>query len=296
MAGDVPVIDAHMHLFDTGRPDGVPWPDKEDIILYRPALPDRYCHIAEPLGIRGAIVIEASPLLEDNDWLLDLAADCTIIVAVVGNIEPGTPEFGSHLERFVRNPVFRGIRFGTLWGRSLTQALSTRQVIADLKLLASAELELDVIGNDWTLLGDVVRLTDCVPDLRVVINHLPEIDPPTEPRFLDVYRANLQKLAQRPQVYAKLSALLRRQACVFFSWEGSMGKAVAFVAAVVAALILVGWVVSSLIGPLFYLLLGALVVGGGIYLYARAKKSLAPGTRTQRRIEAAAKTYRMRNR
>jgi hypothetical protein len=38
------------------------------------------------------------------------------------------------------------------------------------------------------------------------------------------------------------------------------------------------------------------VVGGGIWLYSRAKRSLAPGTRTQRRIEAAAKTYRMRNR
>jgi hypothetical protein len=47
---------------------------------------------------------------------------------------------------------------------------------------------------------------------------------------------------------------------------------------------------------LFYLIVGALVVGGGLYLYGKAKKSLAPGTRTQRRIEAAQKTYRMRNR
>jgi hypothetical protein len=37
------------------------------------------------------------------------------------------------------------------------------------------------------------------------------------------------------------------------------------------------------------------VVGGGIYVYGRAKRAMAPGTRTQRRIEAAAKTYRMRN-
>jgi undecaprenyl pyrophosphate phosphatase UppP len=75
-----------------------------------------------------------------------------------------------------------------------------------------------------------------------------------------------------------------------------VGKAVAFLVALIAGLIAVGWVVSSLIGPLFYLIVGALVVGGGLYLYARAKKSLAPGTRTQQRIEAAARTYRMRNR
>ena len=53
---------------------------------------------------------------------------------------------------------------------------------------------------------------------------------------------------------------------------------------------------QSLVGALAYLIVGALVVGGGVYLYGRAKRSLAPGTRTQRRIEAAAKTYRMRNR
>ena len=76
-----------------------------------------------------------------------------------------------------------------------------------------------------------------------------------------------------------------------------MGKALAFLVALIAGVIVVGWVVSSLIGPvLFYLIVGALVVGGGLYLYGKAKKSLAPGTRTQRRIEAAQKTYRMRNR
>jgi hypothetical protein len=76
-----------------------------------------------------------------------------------------------------------------------------------------------------------------------------------------------------------------------------MGKAVAFLVALLAGVIVVGWVVSSLLGPaLFYLIVGALVVGGGLYLYGKAKKSIAPGTRTQRRIEAATKTYRMRNR
>jgi len=76
-----------------------------------------------------------------------------------------------------------------------------------------------------------------------------------------------------------------------------MGKALAFLLALVAGVIVVGWLVSSLIGPvLFYLIVGALVVGGGAFLYAKAKKSLAPGTRNQRRIEAATKTYRMRNR
>ena len=76
-----------------------------------------------------------------------------------------------------------------------------------------------------------------------------------------------------------------------------MGKAVAFLVALIAGVVVVGWVASAVLGNfLFYLIVGALIVGGGLYLYGKAKKSLAPGTRTQRRIEAAQKTYRMRNR
>ena len=63
------VIDAHIHLFDTGRPGGVPWPEKTDAI-YRPALPDRYASLAKPFGVVGAIAVEASPLRSDNDWVL----------------------------------------------------------------------------------------------------------------------------------------------------------------------------------------------------------------------------------
>src|ERR1700722_5619155 len=67
----LPVIDTHIHLFDPGRPGGVPWPAKTDTALYKAALPDRYARIARPLGVVGAIVIEASPLATDNDWVLN---------------------------------------------------------------------------------------------------------------------------------------------------------------------------------------------------------------------------------
>src|SRR5438552_15632777 len=54
----MPIIDTHIHLFDTTRPQGVPWPSKDNAILYKPALPRRYREIAVPLGVRGAIEVE----------------------------------------------------------------------------------------------------------------------------------------------------------------------------------------------------------------------------------------------
>ena len=206
----IPIIDSHIHLFDTRRPQGVPWPEKKDTILYRPALPDRCRDIASPLNITGAIVIEASPLLEDNQWVLDLAASNTIIVGTVGNLEPGKPDFGKHLERFQKNALFRGIRYGDLWGRDMGEGLTRPQFIRDLKSLASAGLELDTFSPNPAIASDVVHLTDKVPNLRVVIEHLAQLDAPTDSRALRAYQANLQELAQRPQVYVKVSAVLRR--------------------------------------------------------------------------------------
>jgi hypothetical protein len=87
-----------------------------------------------------------------------------------------------------------------------------------------------------------------------------------------------------------------------FSASGGpdMGKGIAYLVAMIAGVIVVGWVavavLHALLGGLSYLIVGALVIGGGVYAYGKAKKAMAPGTRTQRRIEAAAKTYRMRNR
>jgi hypothetical protein len=68
----------------------------------------------------------------------------------------------------------------------------------------------------------------------------------------------------------------------------------------VIGLVLVGmlavWVFHAIVRLLFYIAVGALVVGGGAYLYRRAKRAVGPGTRTRRRIDAAAETYWMRNR
>src|SRR5215467_7528758 len=126
-AASIPIIGAHIHLFDPRRPQGIPWPEKNDSVLYQAALPDRYRKIATPLGITGAIEVEASPWLEDNQWVLDVAAKDTIIVGTVGDLEPGKPEFRKQLDRFHRNPLFRGIRYGNLWGRDLRAELAKPQ-------------------------------------------------------------------------------------------------------------------------------------------------------------------------
>ncbi|GAA1808707.1 DUF5326 family protein [Planosporangium flavigriseum] len=78
------------------------------------------------------------------------------------------------------------------------------------------------------------------------------------------------------------------------------GRLLAWLTAPLVGVVVLGmlavWLFKALLGLAFYLLVGALVAGGAVYLYRKAKRAVEPGSRNRRRIEAAAETYRMRNR
>ena len=209
-AADKPstIIDTHAHFYDPSRPGGVPWPPKDDAKLYRTVLPPEFRRITAPLGVKGVIKVEASPLPEDNQWVLDLAAKETIILGIVGNLEPGKSGFGRHLDRFRKDRKFLGIRCGNLWGRNFAADSAKPEYIADLKLLGDAGLEMDAVGGP-ALLAHLVRLTDRVPDLCIVIDHMP-FNPPQDPAALADYKDALRELGARKQVYCKVSSVLRR--------------------------------------------------------------------------------------
>ena len=209
----VPIIDTHIHLFDPTRPQGIPWPEKDnkdDEVLYHPALLDRYRQLTHGLGIVGVIEVECSPWLEDNQWVLDIAEKDTLVVGTVGDLEPGKPDFRKHLGRFARNPLFRGIRCGNLWGRDLAGDVLRADYIADIKALADAGLGMDTADQSTPNVEAVVRLTDKVPNLRVVLDHLPQTDPPTDPAARKERDHYLRELASRPGIFMKLSEILRR--------------------------------------------------------------------------------------
>jgi L-fuconolactonase len=202
------IIDTHVHFYDPSRPGGVPWPPKDDARLYRTVLPAEFRKITAPLGVKGVIKVEASPLLEDNQWVLDLAAKEPIIVGMVGNLGVGNPDFGRYLDRFRKDRKFLGIRRGNLWGRSFAEDSAKPDFMSDLKLLADAGLEMDAVGGP-AMLPNLVRITDGVPNLRIVIDHMP-FDPPKDQSARAAYQEALRELGARKQVYSKVSSVLRR--------------------------------------------------------------------------------------
>ena len=206
----IPIIDTHIHLFDPRRPEGIPWPPKENTLIYKPALPDRYRALTKSLGIVGAIEVECSPWLEYNQRVLDVAAKDTIIVGTIGNLEPGKPNFGKQLDRFGANQLFRGIRYGYLWDRNLRDQLRVPAFVDDLRKLGDRGMTLDSANPTIDLLEDLADITDRVPLLKIVVDHLPKIVVPDDAKSKGRYAAAIKRLAERPNVYVKVSAVLSK--------------------------------------------------------------------------------------
>jgi L-fuconolactonase len=206
----VPIIDAHIHLYDPTRPQGVPYPNKDNPVVYVPTLPERYRKVVESQGIVGAIEIEASPWIEDNLWVLEVCEKEPIMVGTIGDLEPAKPGFGEFLERYHRNPLFLGIRVGNLWGRNLKADSAQPEFIPGLKLLAGAGLTLETTNPQPDVLGVLLMISDRIPDLRIVIGHTGGLTLPTDPASRQTVESNLRELAKRPHVFAKVSMVARR--------------------------------------------------------------------------------------
>ena len=197
------IIDSHIHCYDPERPQGIPWPPPDDSLLYRRVLPEHHRAIAGPLGVTGIVIVEASPRVEDNAWVLDLAENDPYVVGFVGNLDPGAEDFERNLNRFSANPLFRGIRLSGGHLRGTGEGV----LVSGLEKLAARDLELDLL-IDPEHLARAASLASQIPDLRIVVNHVSRvpIDGKTPPA---VWLDGVEEIAKHPRIYCKVSALVQ---------------------------------------------------------------------------------------
>lgn len=200
------IIDTHIHFYDPDRPEGVPWPPAESP-LYRRVLPDEFRTMAEPCGVTGAVVVEASEWVEDNEWLLRLSHDEPMVLGVVGRLDLCSDGFASHIERFTADPLFRGIRLN---GRSIADPMRAPRFCRHMGELARRDLTLDLnVGPD--LLAHLLQVTDTLPELRIVVDHMGG-SPRTDGRPDSAVQDTLRLLSRRPNLYCKLSGFVEAAA------------------------------------------------------------------------------------
>jgi L-fuconolactonase len=203
----VMTIDAHQHIWDLDQV-AYPWLTPAFGPLARTYLMGELEPQLAAAEVTATILVQAANSYEDTAYMFDQADRYPWVVAVVGWVPLLYPDVtGRAIERLAANPYLRGIRH-LIHNEPDPRWLLQDRVVESLDLLARARLTFDVVATLPAHLECVAALGERVPNLRMVIDHLggPLIGTGTSADHA-LWRQNLARTAQNPNVYAKISGL-----------------------------------------------------------------------------------------
>jgi predicted TIM-barrel fold metal-dependent hydrolase len=211
-----PIVDAHHHLWDLAR-NPYPWLEAEpepdawvgDITpIRRDYLVEEYVAEAAPCGVVKSVHVQAewdpADPVGETRWLQAVADEHGFPHAIVAAARLEDPRVDEVLEAHLAFANVRGIRQMLDRGEG-PALLEDRRWVRGLTRLAAYGLSFDLQVNPDQL-DSSARLAQRNPDVRFVLNHcgLPR---ERTPEALDLWRRGLRRLAEQPNVSAKVSGL-----------------------------------------------------------------------------------------
>ena len=195
-------IDAHHHLWRY-EPAEYPWIGDSDAVIRRDFLPRDLLSAWEGVGVQGTVAVQARQTVQETEWLLEQAAENPFLLGVVGWAPLTDPDVAGLLDRFVGNPRFKGVRH-VLQSES-DDYLSRSDFDRGIAAVTARGLTYDLLIHDRQLRA-ATALADRHPHQRFILDHLAK--PRIREGVLDPWRADIAALAQRPNVFCKVSGMV----------------------------------------------------------------------------------------
>lgn len=197
-------VDTHQHLWDLDRVS-YPWLTEDWGELYGSHSPSDLYREMEKAGVDRAILVQSANSFDDTDFLLEQAERFSWIVGVVGWLPLNDPEsFFAGVDHYRENPFFKGIRH-MIHAEPKPTWLFQESIIKNLTYLAKHGYSFDVVAVLPEHLLAVSVLSEKIPDLRIVIDHLGS--PPVSTGEFDRWAGYLSIAAESESVYVKASGL-----------------------------------------------------------------------------------------
>ena len=197
------MIDAHLHLWRLDRGD-YDWLRDEDPALRRDATLQEWTDLAAPLGVDGAVLVQAAPTAAETAYVLDLAAsDPTRLLGVVGWCDLEAPRAAARIRD--------GEPSALVALRPWLQAIDDPDWVLSPAVM-SALAAMQERGLVWEALVRPVHLPRVLavarrlPGLSIVVDH--GAKPDIAGGGSTGWAADLADLAACPNVYCKVSGLL----------------------------------------------------------------------------------------
>ena len=195
-------IDSHIHLWDF-KQEEFEWIDDSMSILQRDFNPAHIIPVLKKNNFDGAIAVQARALKAENDFLLEIAKDHSMIEGVVGWADLKDRGLPAYLEFLAGYEKLKGIRT-FIQDESLGYMAQTK-FRHGLKLLKNYDFSFDLLIREDQL-NEAAELVRQHPYQKFVIDHMAK--PFYSNGMNKTWKKNIQEMGALPNVFCKISGLV----------------------------------------------------------------------------------------
>jgi L-fuconolactonase len=197
------VIDSHQHFWRY-TPAEYGWISDGMAVIRRDFLPEHLLAEMTAAGVDGAISVQARQTLDETVWLLDLARQCDRLRGVVGWVPLCDPAVEGVLERLAPAPALCAVRH-VVQGEPDDEFILRPDFNRGIAALRRFNLTYDILVFERHLPA-TLRFVDRHPEQRFAVDHIAK--PRVRAGLVEPWASRMRDLAQRPNVWCKLSGLV----------------------------------------------------------------------------------------
>lgn len=212
-------IDTHQHYWRY-QAEEFPWISADMQALRRDCLPADNAAAMQAAGVTGVVAVQARTLVQETDFLLQLANQNPTVLGVVGWADLAGPDLDPQLERWCANPAFKGLRHVLQDEPDVPAWVNAPAHQAGMQALQRRGLVYDVLVFAHQL-PDVIDFCRRHDKHHLVLDHVakPALRNWAQGEAVQKHwRTGLRELAAMPHVLCKLSGLVTEA-----DWSGRRG-------------------------------------------------------------------------
>lgn len=196
-------IDAHQHFWTLARGD-YGWLTPALGPIHRDFGPDDLSPLLAQHGIDRTILVQAAPTATETEFMLGIAARTPFVAGVVGWCDFDAPDAPERIAGLSSDPLLVGLR-PMVHDISDEDWLAKPELALAFEALIAHGLAFDALLRPQHI-APFLSMIDRHPELAAVVDHAAK--PALVSGDLNGWRTGISAMAERPQVFCKLSGLV----------------------------------------------------------------------------------------
>lgn len=197
------IIDSHHHYWKY-NPVEYDWINDSMKVIRTDFLPENLEQTISEAGIDGVISVHARQMVEETDWLIELARQNKFMKGVVGWLPLIQNDIEAFLEKYSGEKILKGLRH-VVQGEPDPEFILRSDFNRGIALLKKYPLVYDLLIFERQL-PNAIRFVDQHPDQVFVLDHIAK--PKIAANELSPWKKNIQELAKRENVSCKISGMV----------------------------------------------------------------------------------------